>query len=104
MLQVTLSKQFTNEKGQGYYWIGINGSLCYTCKSFFELLPENCKAADALKVLKGNENKFQISPSMMETGEVDDNGNPVLAPLYTKTGEPVLQIQKAPDMAEGGWD
>lgn len=103
-LQVTLSKKFTNEKGQGYYWLGINGNLCYTCKSFFAALPENCKAADALQVLKANENKFQISHSMMETGETDEDGNPILKPLFTNSGEPVLQIQKAPDVAEGGWD
>lgn len=92
-MEVTLSslrdKDANNEpyvdsegKPFAFYWITINGLICATGRKFTELLGKTAKDEDAAKVIKENENKFQIAQATDENGEPifinDDEDRPLL--------------------------
>lgn len=85
-VEVTLSTPRTAEDSEGneftYYWLTIGNYICCTGQKFTSLLPEDAKDADAVKVIKENEGKFQISQAVDEDDEPifinDDNDTPLL--------------------------
>jgi hypothetical protein len=107
MLEVSLSSlrnkdakgnPYTDREGNPFcfYWMTINNMVCATGRKLTELLGKTANDETAIKVLKENEGKFQITLCK------DERGEPIYVDEETKEKPllKILQIKQSPIVME----